>query len=131
MNDDLRRLKDELGQARATIIALMPDEIRKVLESYLTQKREDAHKWEYEAVERILEFAQPRPAQEMGESLSSTQRTFCPLCERNARPGASKGYAFPRALFDHLLGRGNLYHCPVFRAALALARDYFGSRGSH
>lgn len=126
LDQDVRRLRDDLYTARRTILELMPEPIRNALETYLDCKSsEDESRWQNETVDKVLALAQPRPAREMGEYFTSSDRAYCPLCGLSAqRPIYCEGYAFPDGLRRHLAGSHNSHPCSVFEAIRGLCREH-------
>jgi hypothetical protein len=122
--DEVKRLREEIFWLRQTIHALLPVEVARVLSSYHhCESLEDAHRWTDNVAEQISDFAEPRPAGEMGE-LGPGERAYCPLCKASSQSPYAKGFAFPEGLLKHLLGQGNARECLVMRAARVAARDY-------
>jgi hypothetical protein len=71
------------------------------------------------------ELASPKPAKEMGEFSSSSDRAYCPLCGESAdNIYDTKGFAFPEGLTRHLEGSYNARRCDVTKAAFALALEH-------
>lgn len=65
-DEHFERLKRELHDALSTIIEVMPEEIRKVLESYYRcESPDDAKMWESTARWKIIELAKPIPDQQL------------------------------------------------------------------
>jgi hypothetical protein len=113
--DAIRRLKAELDEARSTILALMPEETQRLLESYPScESRQQTYSWQKSVAETIIESAMlPR---EQGSYFSD--RAYCPLC-------GCGGFTIPEGLRRHLEGWGNMHKCDVMKAALGLAREYW------
>ena len=56
--DEIKRLKDDLYFARSTIVRLMPDNIRAVLENHWScETREQTYVWANNASDEIIEAA--------------------------------------------------------------------------
>lgn len=123
--EQVRELQSDLYMARRTILELMPDKIREVLESYHEcSSYEQARGWERQAVEEVLALSRPAPAGEMGEYGSLTDRAYCPLCGGSAQTAyGGDGFAFPEGLRRHLMGSYNSQRCDVFAAVRELCRD--------
>ncbi|NHZ38232.1 hypothetical protein [Massilia rubra] len=111
-----RRLEDELFSARLTIIGLMPERQRQILESYRDcGTRTDTYRWENKIAEELIATAEVIPTY-FGD------RAYCPLCGRGSSSGYEEGYSLPVGLTRHLTGWGRSHKCGVIAAALAIAR---------
>ncbi len=115
-NDVIRHLRDDLNTARRVVIGLMPEQVRKVFEiCYGCKSSDDMYQFEQNIIEKLLDLAWPRPAEEMREHFSSTDRAYCPLCGSSARSiYGGEGFAFPDGLRRHLEGSCGAHQCPVF-----------------
>ncbi len=119
----IRGLREELYEARRAIIALMPEGVQAILQSYYScTSRQDGYRWEGEAADSIVALAEPITPE--GPSLSS-HRAYCPLCGQGSTTPYESGFALPEGLRWHLLGRGQMRQCSVMGAAVRLARDYW------
>lgn len=107
-----------MSLARHAIIELMSDQIQSVLSTFSCKTIRDLSDWRFEAAEKIVSFADARPASEMGEYRGSGERAVCPLCGRDSRnPHGHKGFVVPGGLIKQLTGDGNANQCPVMREA--------------
>lgn len=126
LEGEIRRLKDELWMARSTIIELLPERQRVILESCRdcsTEMKERA--WRDSTIKKIMELAERYPPEEMGDYVSIAPRALCPLCgESSLNPFGVRGFAFPEGLLRHLKGSHNSQRCRVFSEVLAFARMY-------
>ena len=120
--DEIRQLKDELFFARLTIISLMPERQRRILESYSgCVTRDDTYRWENRIAEELLAMVAVIPT-------FSGDRAYCPLCGEGSSSGYDEGYSLPVGLTRHLTGWGRSRRCAVIAAAAALARDSWNFR---
>jgi len=125
LDSEIRRLKDELWMARRDIVELMPEDLRDILMSYYSCGTEDlARSWRRNAVERLVDLAEAKSPEEMGDSSSLSERALCPLCgEGSQNPYGVRGFAIPDGLTRHLEGSHNSQQCRVFSAAWHLAES--------
>lgn len=112
--------------ARTTILELMPEAVQEAVKGYVSCKaHDDVRQWERGAIEKILLLAQSKPAKEMDEYASFTDRAYCPLCGGSAQTiYGGKGFAFPDGLRRHLEGSYNSHRCSVFEAIQGLCREH-------
>lgn len=112
--------------ARSTIIELMPEPQRAILDSYRSSSTETEERlWRDSTIKKVVELAERCPPEEMGDYVSIAPRALCPLCrEGSLNPFGVKGFAFPEGLLRHLKGSHNSQRCRVFSEVLALARSY-------
>jgi hypothetical protein len=121
---EVNRLTAEIFFLRMAVQCLLPDKIAAVLQSYRDcATLKDAWLWIAGVAEQILDFAEPRPAGEMGE-FGPGERAYCPLCGASAQTPYVKGFAFPNGLLQHLRGEGNADECIIMRAARVEAVDH-------
>lgn len=124
----VRSLRDDLWYARHTVVALMPEEAKTILESYYhCVTVEDTETWVRGIADDLLALAVLLPEQR-------SERARCPLCGSGAQTAYAEGFALPEGLRMHLEGKVNSRQCPVVEAARGLAegswtRD-FGERGA-
>ena len=120
---DVKRLRADLNHARRTVLLLVTQPFRQVLESHIEcDSMDEYHAWRGRAADRLLQLVSPRPARGI-EGGSLSPRTKCPLCDDQANTFGAEGFAFPEGLLRHLLGSHNANPCPVFETASALARE--------
>ena len=126
-SDEVRRLRDDLFQARVTVLRVMPEPIRRVLETYIQcTSLEELIDWQRSTAEQIVKLAEARPAKEMGERSNISDRAICPLCgEGTSWRGLPEviGFTVPDGLIRHLRGAQRAMPCAVFAIACALARE--------
>jgi hypothetical protein len=122
--ETIDRLKNELDQARRTILLLMPQNVQPVLSSYFScEARQQTYGWESDVADKIIALAQILPPAE-GSFLSD--RAYCPLCGDGSSSPYQRGFSIPEGLHRHLVGwGGNVHQCRVMEAAVSLARDYW------
>lgn len=128
--EKIRALEGEVRLLRHTVISLMPDPCREVLETYtLCADRQAVWSWMRDATLRIIDLAERRPAAEMGQHFGTGDRSVCPLCGEGARgPLPPKGFAWPEGLRRHLLGEHNSQQCRVMAVVQSAAIDFCTSR---
>ena len=104
--NDIDILREQLSRVRSTVIQLMPERIRDILVSCSDcSSKSGFDTWRQETAEKLLDFAQCRPAHEMGQYGSLSPRAPCPLCGGGSEnPIGAQGFAFPEGLLRHLLG---------------------------
>jgi hypothetical protein len=120
---EIRRLKDDLYQARRTIVCLMPEPVQEILDSYYRcTSRIELHQWESNVIDQLVELAKPVPR----HTTYDTERAYCPLCGGSAQSiyQSQQGFSLPVGLQRHLEGWGNTHQCDVTVAAFKLARDW-------
>ncbi|MFZ0792006.1 MAG: hypothetical protein WAM94_20525 [Chromatiaceae bacterium] len=125
--EEISWLKENLHNARSTILDLIPKDMAQLLRSYSRcASREEADNWRYDVIEAIIERATLLPGGE-GEFFSR-RRALCPLCGAGSHHTGEKGYAVPDGLRGHLESRGNVQRCRVMEAAYDLAARDWGTR---
>lgn len=122
---EINRLQNDLYMARITIVDLMPEQVRQLIQHYHGFKSHDeAYRWEQDLIEKLIAVSQPKSAREMGDYSSTTERAYCPLCGGSAQSVyGTEGFAFPEGLKRHLAGSYNSGRCMVFEAIRGLSRD--------
>jgi hypothetical protein len=124
--ETIKRIKEELYEARRIIINLMPEEAQTVLNSYSScASRKETYGWQYNTAEMIIALAKKLPP-EGGSYLSD--RAYCPLCGEGSSSPYESGFTFPEGLRRHLVGYGNMHQCNVMEAANRLAGEYWSDR---
>jgi hypothetical protein len=120
---EIRRLKDDLYQARRAIICLMPEPVQEILGTYYRcTSRMELHQWESNVIDQLVELAKPIPRR----TAHDNERAYCPLCSGSAQSlyEEQQGFSLPIGLRRHLEGWGNTHQCDVTVAAFRLARDW-------
>lgn len=127
LRERIGQVESDLHMARRTIISMAPDALQKVLLSfYGCESRDQSQEWDVSAAQLVISAATAKPANEMGEYLSTAPRAFCPLCGKGTQnPYGGEGFAIPEGLARHLHGSNHAGQCKVFSAALALADEVF------
>jgi hypothetical protein len=121
--DEIERLKNDLFEARYTILNLMPEKIENLLKGYYQVKsRQEGYTWEHEVTEQIIAEAKILSKE---EGSFWRERACCPLCGRGSNGPYDRGFALPEGLRRHLTGWGNASRCEVMEAAFRLARDHW------
>ncbi|QIN60919.1 hypothetical protein SBC1_08980 [Caballeronia sp. SBC1] len=113
---DNRSLESDLAMSRYAIIELM--DVQGLLDGHEgLEDHQDLVAWRRQALDRVLNAADPRPALQMG-AYGHGERALCPLCRGSTNgPGNTRGFAFPEGLRRHLLGESTPHQCEVFAAA--------------
>jgi hypothetical protein len=125
VEDQIRRLQNELDAARRAIIDVMPYEISERLGTYYRcGSRADTYDWQREVVDFIIDKAELLPER---LSYCGVDRAYCPLCHRGSQGPYDEGFAIPEGLRRHLTGYGNTHQCQVMEAAFGLAHEYWNS----
>lgn len=114
----------KLYEAQIVVLELLRPEMREILETYHQVTGDDGvWSWRQEAIRKLIEKADVRPAHEMGEHSSISPRATCPLCgQGSTAPYAGRGYAIPEGLRRHLEGSG-AFPCRVLNIAIDLCRQ--------
>lgn len=121
----IRRLETDLYRARRTIIELMPERIRELLDSfYGCDSREASYRWQHEVVEELIGLAEAIP----DKSPFRADRAYCPLCGSGSSSPYERGFSLPEGLRRHLSGWGNAQQCDVMDAVMAIARNTWDDR---
>jgi hypothetical protein len=125
-DETIRRLRDELYTARATILSLMTQEQQSLLKSYYDYRtRTESYRWESDVVDKLID-ATTILSREQGSHFGP--RAFCPLCGDGTSSPYEAGFSVPEGLRRHLVGwGGGNNQCSVFSAASRLAHDYFNN----
>jgi hypothetical protein len=119
-DDEIRELRSKLWVARFTIVELMPDPVREILEErYGVESFEDLGKWTHWAIQTLTNLA----AQGATVGNDSRLRAICPLCRGGTSSPYLDGYALPLGLSRHLEGSRGSAACPVFKVAYDMTRD--------
>lgn len=127
LEEKIRLLKNELWQARWQFIELMPEDVRRLLRSYMScHTRKETHGWLHDVIEKIIDDAPLLPALHA----YSSERAICPLCKGESSTPYERGFSHPEGLRRHLSGWGNVGQCPILAATMKLAwedwNDKFG-----
>jgi len=128
LQKEVSRLKDELDEARRSMLAMTGPQAEGLLLSYFSAMglrsgeyeagpRARALRWLRGIAADVLRLAQVAPTH-------LSDRALCPLCKASPRGPHALGFTFPEGLERHLLGIYNAHQCPVVRAALELAVEY-------
>jgi hypothetical protein len=117
-DDEIRRLRTDLYDARQVLLDLLPSELRTLLSGWRHDMSEqDFYRWKRDTVAAIIGIAQPLPLNRF-----DGPRAMCPLCGRGSSWPYTEGYALPGGLERHLVGEGKTYRRPVTKHAFDLAR---------
>jgi len=126
----IRLLKDDLYMARRTIVELMPEKARSILNSYYeTKSKEDWYRWPDQAAEQIIELCTD-VTQRTYQGYLYEERAKCPLCGDGPQSfyDGHVGFKLPEGLRRHLTGYGRSRECSVFGAVRALGREHYQDR---
>lgn len=124
---EFERLREELFWAKEAIINLMPEDLRKILNSYyLCNSKDETNAWlEKIAKELIAKAAPIHPKRDY----SPAEHAYCPLCGSGSLTPYQSGFILPEGLRRHLIGwRGRKKQCDVVRAAVSLAHESWSER---
>ena len=123
-SEKVKRLEDEVYDARWTILRLMPNELQDILRSYVRcATPDDTYRWKREVAAKIVALAKPPPVEH-----NAWGRALCPLCGESSMSTYSIGFTVPEGLRRHLLGLGTAVQCSVMAAACRLANDCWNSQ---
>jgi hypothetical protein len=119
MTDFLKRRKDDLYEARRTVVNLMLQDIQGLLSGYHTcHSRADYIVWQWNVVADIIDLVDAEP-----EDYYGRRRGYCPLCKQGSSGPYGGGFLLPEGLRRHLDGYGITHRCRVVKAAFDLAED--------
>ena len=105
----------------------MPEDMRGLLTRYYScRSRAEAHQWEADVIETLLNKATLLPR----DRFSLSDRVYCPLCRAGSSSPYEEGFSHPEGLRRHLVGWGSMRQCSVLAAAMKLARQYWDGRFS-
>ncbi|GAB3357629.1 hypothetical protein [Lysobacter tyrosinilyticus] len=107
----MERMRTEMYILRRTIIDLIPEKFRAIVDPPYDLPREGSHQWQRGTAELVIDLTTP----------GSNGRAPCPLCGK-APQVAGIGFSYPLGLERHLLGTHNSQTCPVMHAANGLRR---------
>lgn len=124
--EKIRKLQDNLYEARRTILQLLPRTVQEIAEGYyLILTRRDAHDWLEKIVEAATQLAWPYAQ----ETAYSGARAYCPLCRHGTNSYiGEEGFLLPGGMRKHLLGEGNAHECDVMHQVRKLAETYWRPR---
>lgn len=125
-SDRISMLESQLDDSRRAIVRLMSHDVQNILLSFYRCRSESQwSSWVSETAQRIVELAEAKPPNEMGEFLSASPRALCPLCRDSTQsPYGGSGFAVPDGLMRHLVGSHTSRQCDVLAAACALATSH-------
>lgn len=121
---DLRR---DLDAAVRSVISLMPEDARSILESFEDcESFTDTYCWRLIAASAVGDLAKPFPK----GIFPASDRAYCPLCRGGALPPSPhEGFALREGLRRHLIGvDGHETQCFVFNAVELGARSYWSGK---
>lgn len=118
----IKRLEDELLEARRLVVDMTPDPFPKLLMGYYhCENREAGTRWARELAEKIVELAKPVEG-------TWNASAFCPLCGDGSSSPYTQGYTLPEGLRRHLAGWGNTSKCQVMEIVNAMAIERFNEK---
>lgn len=123
--DEMAKMRSELFATRMALVNMAPVEFGEFLIDFFNcNSNPEAYEWHERAAQKILSRVKAKPAAEMGDFHSNSDRAYCPLCGGSSdNVFGTKGFAYPEGLHRHLTGSYNARHCAVMKAALELARE--------
>jgi hypothetical protein len=107
----MERMRAEMYRLRRTVLSLVPQPFRAVIDPPYEFTREEGRSWDQDVVDKVLQLLKP----------DSQERAACPLCGDIARTYGA-GFSVPNGLERHLLGSHNSRQCNVMHAAQGLLR---------
>jgi hypothetical protein len=125
--EQIKSLEAELYWALTAIVDLMPEDMRGLLTRYYScRSRAEAHQWEADVIETLLNKATLLPR----DRFALSDRAYCPLCRDGSSSRYEEGFSHPEGLRRHLVGWGSMRQCSVLAAAMKIARRYWDSEFS-
>lgn len=114
--DYIDRLENDLFFARTSILRLVKEPFRTMLnEFYCVKSQDDANDWERNIAQRIIDKTEP---------LENRQnRAYCPLCGAGSTSPYAQGFSLEDGLHRHLIGTHNVTQCIVMTAVIKLSYD--------
>lgn len=117
----IRSLKSDLDMARRTIVDLVPEPARRILDSFDGDQLTAVLVWAEKAAGQIVDLCETVEQKYYDGYPLGAPRAVCPLCRGGSSTPYDKGFAVPEGLFRHLLGSHNSRQCDEFAAAFQLA----------
>jgi hypothetical protein len=114
---DISDLQLQLEQTRELVIALLPEQARRIVEPRFALTIDEVITWHSHTVERVIELAEPKP------DFNQQDRAPCPLCRRGPEQGVHDGFTVPEGLRRHLEGSHNFHRCEVMAVAYTLTKN--------
>ena len=105
------RMREEMYLLRRTVIALVPERYREVIDPPYGLTREESQQWLRVTVEKVIELTEP----------DSWGKAACPFCAEVPQVRGI-GFSYPIGLERHLLGSHRSVQCGVMHAANGLRR---------
>jgi hypothetical protein len=126
MQDELKRLKDELYLARRDLVEIATNSLSEELYyellsgSHKCNTMDEFFVWKHNTIKKIVEASKP----EQDEDIYRPLQVYCPFCKNGTTWGdVTRGFAWPAGLSMHLNGDGNARQCRVIKAAFELGRE--------
>jgi hypothetical protein len=123
---EVRSLENELFFAYQLVMSLIPQDFKKVLDTYYScESVEATYQWEREAIEEII-----KGAKILGKDQGSyfEPRAYCPLCGDGSTSPYDHGFAIPEGLRRHLGVWGGNRRCEVIHLVSRYARNYWDKK---
>lgn len=89
-------MREEIYLLRRTVLSLVPEPFRAVIDPPYEFTREKGRSWEQDVVNKVLQLVKP----------DTQERAACPLCGDTTRTHGA-GFSVPNGLERHLLGSHN------------------------
>lgn len=119
--EEIKRLRENLWEARRNLIGLIPHELSSILLSYYScSNRREADSWWADIRQQIISRAKILSG---AEGSYFEKRAYCPLCGEGSSGPYDTGFSHPEGLRRHLDGYGNVRQCRVMKAAWDLALE--------
>lgn len=114
------RLREDLREARRALFGLMPDNIQRILNSYVhCQSSAEGRDWRDKVINELIDLAKIITPQ----TDYSQARAICPICRRGPNSAYSDGFTIPEGLHRHFEGFGSVQRCSIFSVLLKKADE--------
>ena len=105
------RMREEMYLLRRTVLSLVSERYRGVIDPPYDMTREDSEQWLRVTVQKVIELTQP----------NASGKAACPLCG-DVPQFVGIGFSYPIGLERHLFGSHRSVQCGVLHAANGLRR---------
>jgi hypothetical protein len=108
----MSRMREEMYRLRQTVVSLVPEPYRNVIQPPYDFTQEQSRIWLNIAAIEVVKLTET----------NADGKAPCPLCGEVSNYVGSTGFTYPDGLIRHLTGSHNARHCPVMYAADGLRR---------
>ena len=123
----IKKLEEEIYNARRTILNLTPEELRSLFKTYINCKsRKETSLWTNTIINETVAYATRNKPEEFYDGLRAT----CPLCGEKADAAYSTGFKLPEGLARHLEGSHGAHECRVMTEVRKLSNEYWNIKFS-